>query len=119
MILCPNCQHKELPGALFCSECGAQLISLDNFNTRSITKVPSDTLQKGGSIPEPVTPPRITKSGILSIALHIIDSGQVIHLAERKDFSLGRAAEYQPILPDVDLSPYDAFALGVSRLHAR
>ncbi len=118
MIFCPNCQHKELPGALFCSECGAQLISLDNFNTRSITKVPSDTLQKGGSIPEPVTPPRITKSGILSIALHIIDSGQVIHLAERKDFSLGRAAEYQPILPDVDLSPYDAFALGVSRLHA-
>jgi pSer/pThr/pTyr-binding forkhead associated (FHA) protein len=27
-------------------------------------------------------------------------------------------AEGQPILPDVDLSPYDAYAQGVSRLHA-
>jgi len=26
--------------------------------------------------------------------------------------------EGQPILPDVDLSPFDAFSLGVSRLHA-
>ena len=26
MILCQNCLHKEILGAMFCSECGAQLI---------------------------------------------------------------------------------------------
>jgi len=53
-----------------------------------------------------------------SLSLHIIDSGQILHLAERNEFTLGRTIEGQPILPDVDLSPFDAFTLGVSRLHA-
>ena len=44
MILCPNCQHKELPGALFCSECGTQLVSLDILNTRSIQRTTTDNL---------------------------------------------------------------------------
>jgi len=41
-----------------------------------------------------------------------------MHLKDRKEFTLGRTVEGQPILPDVDLSPFDAFSLGVSRLHA-
>jgi pSer/pThr/pTyr-binding forkhead associated (FHA) protein len=31
---------------------------------------------------------------------------------------LGRVTEGQPIMPDVDLTPYNAYANGVSRLHA-
>jgi pSer/pThr/pTyr-binding forkhead associated (FHA) protein len=51
------------------------------------------------------------------LSLHLVDSGQVLHLAGRSEFTLGRVAEGQPILPDVDLSPYEAYAMGVSRLH--
>jgi pSer/pThr/pTyr-binding forkhead associated (FHA) protein len=51
------------------------------------------------------------------ISLHIIESGQILPLAERTEFTLGRVAEGQPIVPDVDLSPYNAYANGVSRLH--
>jgi len=118
MILCPNCQHKELPGALFCSECGTQLVSLDILNTRSIQKTPSEGLPSEVKIPE--APERAPGShGIEpSISLHVIDSGQILHLAERTEFTLGRMIEGQPILPDIDLSPFDAFTLGVSRLHA-
>ncbi len=118
MILCPNCQHKELPGALFCSECGTPLVSLDILNTKSIQKTPSDTLQAPTVIPEVPTRKNVAKINELSISLHIVESGQVIHLADRKEFTLGRTIEGQPILPDVDLSPFDAFTLGVSRLHA-
>jgi len=32
--------------------------------------------------------------------------------------TIGRVVEGQPILPDVDLSQYEAFSQGVSRLHA-
>lgn len=118
MILCPNCQHKELPGALFCSECGTQLVSLDILNTRSIQKTPSESLTPQIKIPEaaPRSAGSLQTEPILS--LHIIDSGQILHLAERSEFTLGRTIEGQPILPDIDLSPFDAFTLGVSRLHA-
>lgn len=118
MILCPNCQHKELPGALFCSECGTQLVSLDILNTRSIQRTTTDTLPSTTEIPAIPSRKAMVHGTIPSISLHLIDSAQVIHLAERNEFTLGRAIEGQPILPDVDMSPFDAFTLGVSRLHA-
>jgi len=46
------------------------------------------------------------------ISLHLVDSGQILHLAGRSEFTLGRAADGQPILPDVDLSPYEAYTQG-------
>ena len=42
----------------------------------------------------------------------------MIHLSDRKDFSLGRAVEGQSILPDIDLTQYDGFSKGVSRMHS-
>ncbi|MHC1741252.1 MAG: FHA domain-containing protein [Anaerolineaceae bacterium] len=118
MIICPNCQHKELPGALFCSECGAQLVTIDVLNTRTIKKTTSDLPESPTEIPEVSPNTKQGKSSEPSISLHIVDSGQVVHLKDRKEFTLGRTVEGQPILPDVDLSPFDAFSLGVSRLHA-
>lgn len=52
------------------------------------------------------------------ISLHIVESGQILPLADRTEFTLGRSAEGQPIVPDVDLTAYNAYASGVSRLHA-
>lgn len=118
MILCPNCQHKELPGALFCSECGTQLVSLDILNTRSIQKTPSEGLNPQIKIPDAAPRSAGSLQTEPNLSLHIIDSGQILHLAERSEFTLGRTIEGQPILPDIDLSPFDAFTLGVSRLHA-
>lgn len=119
MILCPNCQHQELPGALFCSECGAQLVGLDQLTTQTIRKTPSDNL---GTLPRPTpevaSPPMPPGSVDAVISLHLVDCGQVLHLAGRTEFALGRVADGQPILPDVDLSPYEAYSQGVSRLHA-
>jgi pSer/pThr/pTyr-binding forkhead associated (FHA) protein len=52
------------------------------------------------------------------ISLHLIDSGQIISISERTEFTLGRISDKQPIMPDVDLTPYQAFDHGISRLHA-
>lgn len=117
MILCPNCQHKELPGALVCSECGAELVSMEFLNTKTIRKTPSDVLPPSTEvIPIPVK--KVTRASETTVSLHIIESGQILHLSNAREFTLGRMIEGQPILPDIDLSPYDAFTLGVSRLHA-
>lgn len=50
--------------------------------------------------------------------LHLLDTGQVLPLSSRNEFTMGRISEGQPIMPDIDLSPYQAYAAGVSRLHA-
>ncbi len=61
--------------------------------------------------------PKTTTTGN-SITLKLVGSNQSIPLAGQKEFTLGRMTEGQPILPDIDLSPYEGYAEGVSRLHA-
>ena len=113
MIICPNCQHKEISGALYCSKCGAQLVG-SNISTHKIQTTERKEAERGTeSIHPPISPPLQSW-----ISLHIIESGQILPLAERTEFTLGRSAEGQPIVPDVDLAPYNAYANGVSRLHA-
>lgn len=118
MILCPNCHHQEVSGALFCSECGAQLMSSDRLGTQSIPRNTAEILVPSlESAPTEVnTTPSGTPDAVVS--LYMVDSGQIIHLAGRTEFTLGRVADNQPILPDVDFSPYEAYAQGVSRLHS-
>ena len=42
MIICPNCKHEEVDGAIFCSECGSQLIKGENVHTQMIQPEVSD-----------------------------------------------------------------------------
>lgn len=123
MIICPNCHHKEFPGALFCSECGARLISLDYLTTQSIKKSQSDKLRSDSfeipasfNINKEVNQQESIHTTELSLV--VVDGKHTLNLAGRSEFTLGRVAEGQPILPDVDLSPFEAYSLGVSRLHA-
>jgi len=117
MIVCPNCKHKEIDGALFCSECGAQLVFTtdkeeDNFEVE----------KTGQPSPQNTVPEKTAGSGQATtgnnIILKLVGSTQTIPLTGQKEFTLGRITEGQPILPDIDLSPYEGYAEGVSRLHA-
>jgi hypothetical protein len=109
MTICPSCQHKNPVGVLFCSECGTLLVNSDaRVQTRNI----ADTT-KPGDLPEA---PAQKISGWLT--LHILPEGHLLPLAERDEFTLGRVSDNQPIVPDIDLSPYQAYSRGVSRLHA-
>jgi pSer/pThr/pTyr-binding forkhead associated (FHA) protein len=117
MIICPNCHHEELPGSLFCSECGAQLIVSETPTTQHIQRNPSDILAVKPPTQSPTTSSPLTAQEAI-VSLHMVDSGQMLHLAGQTEFTIGRTAEGQPILPDVDLSPFEAYAQGVSRLHA-
>ena len=114
MIICANCQHKNVTGAMFCAECGAQLDGIDTLITQAITDEQiADELNKKPAHPELASTP-VTSW----ISLHLMDSGKILPLASRNEFTLGRLSEGQPIMPDIDLTPYQAYASGVSRLHA-
>lgn len=114
MIVCSNCQYKNVSGAVFCAECGAQLDGVETLVTQAITDEQiEEELKKKSGRPEPVSVPSNSW-----ISLHLMDSGKILPLASRNEFTLGRLSEGQPIMPDIDLTPYQAYASGVSRLHA-
>ncbi len=114
MIVCSNCKHPNMAGSMFCSECGTQLGVADSITTQNIkTGQVRESLQEQPVLPVP--PPRSLNNWV---TLHLLDTGQVLPLAERSEFTLGRISEGQPIMPDIDLAPYQAYASGVSRLHA-
>ena len=114
MIICNNCQHENISGTLFCVECGAQLEGNEGFTTQSINQ--EQIVDDLKNTPATVEPPSSPTNSWLS--LHLMDSGKVLPLATRNEFTLGRLSEGQPIMPDIDLTPYQAYASGVSRLHA-
>jgi hypothetical protein len=104
-----------MAGAMLCAECGAQLVGKDALTTQNITTHQFEAVEE-----------RVLKNDMYQPfdgsdawgSLHLLDTGQVLPLSVKNEFTIGRVSEGQPIMPDVDLSPYQAYAAGVSRLHA-
>ncbi len=63
-------------------------------------------------------PTRQDETGERSVSLHFLDTGQIVHLALNQEYTVGRKHKNQPILPDIDLTPYSSYEWGISRLHA-
>jgi len=113
MIVCPQCKHEALPGTIFCTECGMQLMYANQRETQTISRstAGSDHLTKPKGV-------AVFEAQQGRLAVHLLDSGIMIPLEDRQEFTFGRLAEGQPVMPDVDLTPYKAYETGVSRLHA-
>jgi hypothetical protein len=104
-----------MSGAMFCAECGAQLIGRDALITQTISTDKFKKVSKKAGDEEAYQDFDVTDAWG---SLHLLDTGQVLPLSSRNEFTMGRISEGQPIMPDIDLSPFQAYAAGVSRLHA-
>ena len=115
MIICPNCNSREVEGAIFCRHCGAQMNVPPAVTTHKIVTAETRLAIKSDTAPfKPAIPDSLNSW----VSLHIMESGKIIPLTDRMEFTIGRNTEGQPVMPDVDLSAYNAYANGVSRLHA-
>lgn len=92
---CTECQHENIPGALFCDECGAGL--------EQVAVEPGPAAAAGQPAGR-----MVLKAG-----------GQVIPLPDKPEVILGREDPVSGVFPDVDLTPLGADEKGVSRRHAR
>jgi hypothetical protein len=117
MIVCANCKHNNMSGAMFCAECGAQLIGRNDLTTQHIATDRLNNIGRKTTDSLNMAQPERT-SGDAWVSLHLLDTGQVLPLSARNEFTMGRISEGQPVMPDIDLSPYQGYAAGVSRLHA-
>jgi len=106
---CPYCHHNEITGAFFCSHCGSRLgvlnkLSYPPFVTSEPQPLPSELKH------EPDKPPRV--------ALEVLGAGKVLPVEMEGEATLGRYNDGQPLIPDIDLTPFGAQQAGVSRIHA-
>jgi|Deesub1362A_J573_1020465.scaffolds.fasta_scaffold05612_7 pSer/pThr/pTyr-binding forkhead associated (FHA) protein len=113
MIECPNCRNEEYVGTLICEECGMRLVHVVPGG-----QWPEQAGPSTDSTTRPVPGEAVDLAGGAIIGLRVIKANKVVSLLGRENYTLGRSGEGQAILPDVDLAPYQAFDLGVSRIHA-
>jgi len=112
MIMCPSCHHQEVEGALFCTECG---MSLQNIGTQTI----DSALLKEDSLVNASMEKKALKEDLLSAyTLQLLEMGQLLPIAGRHEYTMGRVSEGQSVMPDIDLTDYRAYENGVSRIHA-
>jgi uncharacterized membrane protein YvbJ len=58
MIICKNCQHENVSGTLFCTECGAQLDGIETLTTQTIAadQIAEDLSKKPVNMEPPSSP---------------------------------------------------------------
>jgi pSer/pThr/pTyr-binding forkhead associated (FHA) protein len=117
MIECPNCKNKEYPGALFCGQCGTQ-ISKGNDATQSLMKDTGNVIFDSAVMRTLKNLPPSVNVEEAVVTIHILDTGQFLPLSGKDSFTLGRLSQGQDQGPDVDLTDYNAYMQGVSRVHA-
>ncbi len=116
MITCPVCHHAEYEGELFCSQCGAQLVLVEDA---AITQhLPASQLEETPAreaTSPAIAAPRPPGPGQIALAPEGAEASLI--LAGKFEYVLGRESQSQS-QPDVDLNPYGGREKGVSRRHA-
>ena len=110
MIECPTCRHQEFVGTLYCSECGTRLVHTAPIGL-------DELLESEAAGDDGLPAIRGLAAGAI-FGLRVVETGEMVSLVGRDNFTLGRSGGGQAIVPDVDLDTYGAQDQGISRLHA-
>lgn len=125
-VTCPNCFYVNPEDALFCMRCGTRLVTEaelaatllgensegGNLSTKDIAVPLDDRVE-----PPPPPPPTGPAFGA-KVSMYLMDARHVLPIMGKNEFTIGRKIPGTEKIPDVDLNPYKAFSLGVSKIHA-
>lgn len=112
MPVCHNCGNHEMIGALFCKECGASLPVVDEPITNTFASPfqhPADSATRMREVQ--MSPEALA-------ALYIHDFSACLNMFDRKTYMIGRESEGAGASLDIDLTEYEGYRNGVSRIHA-
>ncbi len=117
MATCSKCSNKENPGALFCSRCGEPLVTFELEKKNTGGEVATVDTIDSGVLQSLSHSAKLDSTINIGIAAKIEGRDLVIRI-QKSEYTFGRAALGQAVIPDFDLTPYDGLAKGVSRIHA-
>lgn len=104
---CPRCGMVNRPGEVFCVDCGAVL--------HAHARHAGGTLRLSGSAGQD----RAYFGENMAVIFRLQDTHEMIRIVPKTgEMVIGRTSPDSVMIPDIDLSPYNGEALGVSRLHA-
>lgn len=128
-LTCPKCGHVNRPGILVCENCGTLMV-----NEEQATGTKRFESDKQESDADPKRNTSIETTEMLSVAMSTAGTGTFadnmvlrlevegaptpILLSPKYETSIGRRDPATGTQPDVDLSIYSGYRLGVSRKHA-
>lgn len=107
---CPQCGRPAQLGDAYCSNCGA-ILNVTSSDTRNLQPGEEDLYQVGQS--------HFPPSSALVLTVRGHNQPLVIAIAHKPELILGRSVPNAKPLPDIDLAPFQAAEMGVSRQHAR
>jgi hypothetical protein len=115
---CSACGYQNVPGEMFCQNCGVQLApvaSLPPPLPRAVLQVDQSEAQPGA-----VMPATLKAAPKPRLRLEVLSSNTMIILdMDRNEWLIGRADPLRGVYPEVDLSDQGGEESGVSRRHAR
>jgi pSer/pThr/pTyr-binding forkhead associated (FHA) protein len=115
MQVCSNCGHRNRPGVVFCDNCGASLIGDSPLSTKNFNQNANAQSGDSNEIIASAGSDIFAQGTILRIE---IEGAEPILLKPKPETVFGRRDPATGSMPDVDLTPFAGYRMGVSRKHA-
>jgi hypothetical protein len=132
--VCPTCAHRNRPGVLFCENCGTNLITgqqaaLGTRDLREAQEIAPDSVQKamnsGTAKLDEAQEKAVETAGSTAFTSDMmlrieVEGGAtpVVLKPKTEDMILGRRDPTTGDSPEVDLTAFAGYRMGVSRRHA-
>jgi predicted component of type VI protein secretion system len=122
MQKCVNCGHENRPGVMFCENCGVSLADEAPMETKSIDASTEEEKGQLGVEESVLLDVHVQGTAIFQekdlLRLDIEGSSEPIVLKPEAETIFGRRDPATGAMPDVDLTPFAGYRMGVSRRHA-
>lgn len=113
-IICPSCNAVNIPGTLFCIQCGTYLPASGPLRTEPLTEQEDDH----GVRPWDART-SVRQAPVTTLEIQILHSGRRVLLSVEREILIGRLDAAHGIFPELDMAPEGGLEQGVSRRHAR
>jgi len=114
-VVCPSCGAENLPGTLFCVQCGTYLPSGGPLRTEPLPEQedgrPARPRIDGADFDE--------RERTIRIEVTVQQTGRKMMLSADRELLVGRLDAAHGIFPEMDMTTDDGLEQGVSRRHAR
>jgi pSer/pThr/pTyr-binding forkhead associated (FHA) protein len=122
MQQCANCGHQNRAGVVFCENCGASLLGKAPLDTKSVQSSSDEEKEQLGIDSSVLTDVKVQGASVFkpddALRLDIEGSTEPIVLKPKIETIFGRRDPATGAVPDVDLTPFAGYRMGVSRRHA-
>ncbi len=112
-IVCPSCEHINIPGTLFCLQCGTYLPSGGPLRTEQFAE---QHLQRakppGGGLVQ-------AAGRAAGIEVEVLRTHRKVLLSADSEILVGRLDAAHGVFPELDLTSDSGLEHGISRRHAR